>query len=126
MVHITQLDVTSQRRSTQVIDVEAYHLPVVLEVEFVIVVVTAYLGWVDRERGGNVAVVHLQSHGIVGLGMKVVLRVNIVHRALGVDVVAGLVAQESDEPLLLRSGYVVGIVLHLKIVFRKFAYQPFS
>ena len=45
----------------------------VLEVEFVVVVVAAYLGGVDGERGGNVAVVHLQSQGVIGLGVKVFL-----------------------------------------------------
>ena len=88
----------------------------VLEVEFVVVVTAANLGRVDGERGGNVAVVHLQSHGVVGLGVKVVLRVDVMHRALGVDVVAGLVAQQSDQPLLLRSGYVVGVVFRGEVL----------
>ena len=64
----------------------------VLEVEFVVVVVATNLGGVDRERGGNVTVVDLQSQSVVRLGVEVVLRVETVHRSLGVDVVAGLVA----------------------------------
>ena len=87
----------------------------ILEVEFVVVVFAAYLGWIDRERGGNVAVVHLQSHGVIGLCVKVVLRINIMQRALGMDVVACLVAQEPEQPFLLRSGYIVGVVLCVEV-----------
>ena len=92
VVDVAIVDVARQRVGAQVVDVEADLLSVVLEVGLVVVVVAANLSGVDRERGGNVAVVHLQSHGVVGLGVEVVLRVNIVHSALGVDVVAGLVA----------------------------------
>ena len=41
----------------------------------------------------------------------------LAYRSLGVDVVAGLVAQKPEQPLLLRSGYVVGVVLRGEVLF---------
>ena len=38
-----------------------------------------------------------------------------MQRALGMDVVACLVAQEPEQPRLFRSGYVVGVVLCVEV-----------
>ena len=64
----------------------------ILEVELVVVVVSTVLFGVDGIGGGNVAEVHLNAQGGLPLGVQVVFRPHVVHRSLGVDVVATLVA----------------------------------
>ena len=92
MVDVAKLDVASQRCGTLVVEVYTQFAAVVFEIQLIVFIGSLNLSWVDRERGGNVAVVHLQSQGVVCLGVEIILRIDIIHRSLGVDIVSRLVA----------------------------------
>ena len=125
MIHIAQLYVTRQRRSALVVDVETDAIAVVFEIELVVVVVAAHLRGVKRQRNGNVAVVHLQTDGGILLGVQVVFRPYIVHRTFGMDVVTRLVDHRPQQPLFLRPGQIVRVVLRSKVHVAEFPVQAF-
>ena len=116
----------SPKCSALVVDVETDAIAVVFEIELIVVVVAAHLGWVERQRSGNVAVVHLQADGGILLGVQVVLRIDAVDRTFGMDVVTRLVDHSPQQPLFLRAGHIVRVVLRLEVHVAKLIVEALS
>ena len=85
MVDITQMDISLERCRPLVVQVEADHVAMILEVELVVVVVALHLGGVDAEGHGNVAVVNLHAQRGLVLRVQIVFGPHILDRSLGMD-----------------------------------------